>query len=500
MKRAHRLTLLVRDVPHPYWLTVLLNHLTSQGIMWELIAWKGIVREEKKIPFYSIHNGLHRIFGHHVENDPFQSYESARNVPAVKILKELSAILERETPDLLVNLTGWELPEIYEHTLVCKFWSLNEVSWHSSNVDFAYHAWKSFAPYTFYGLFEHQGTEKKLIAYGISPAGKLSLINSRQAYFSMTGLILRALKKPEPSQEIEVPIENHQATTTFAPYSLIRLGIKSLFEKVRNRFFKPRWVLAFGQISNKGLNFNLQQIKMLFAPKGKEWADPFILSEKSELFIFAEEIDEKGKGRIVAIDPANPEKAVLLFDHDFHMSYPFVVRDMGALYMIPESSANRSLTLYTAVNFPYKWEKKHDIFENFAVVDATFIKFGSKWWMFANAKEFASTFNEELHIFYADELEGPWIPHKQNPVKNDARNTRPAGSMRIVGDKIQRPVQDCSWEYGQRMHWMEVEVLNESEFSETKISTVEADWAKRLLATHTINSDEQYQVLDAYIY
>jgi hypothetical protein len=188
LKVAYRLTLLVRDLPHPYWMTVLLKHLTSQGMNWELLAWKGNASEEKKIPFYSIHKGLHRIFGQQLEKEPFQSYESSRNVLIVKSLEELIAILERETPDLLVNLTGWELLEIYEANLPCKVWSIPELVWHIYDVDFSYYAWKNVAPYTFCGLYEHHGKEKRLIAYSISPAGKLSLINSRQAYFSMTGL------------------------------------------------------------------------------------------------------------------------------------------------------------------------------------------------------------------------------------------------------------------------------------------------------------------------
>lgn len=494
MKVAYKLTLLVRDLPAPFWMTLLLKHLTNKGIEWEMLAWKGAMPEEKNIPFHRMHKLLHRIFRYHGEREPFQSYQDYGNLPYAASAEELCTMLEKETPHGLVNLTGWVLPEVYEANLPCKVWSIPELGWHSWEVDFAYNAWKNAALYTFSGLFEHHKKDKRLIAYSISPAGKLSLVNSRQAYFSVTGLIVRALKKPNPSQALELTFTN-SSPETFAALALIQLGVKSLFEKVRNRFFKPRWVLALVHA-----NATPQQRKMLFASKGKEWADPFILSEKGDLFIFAEEIDQAGKGRIVAIDPENPEKSVLLFDHDFHMSYPFVLRDKGGLYMIPESSANRSLTLYSSVNFPYHWEKQLDIFTDFPVVDATFIKFGTKWWMFANAKEFAATFNEELHIFYAEELEGPWVPHQQNPVKNDARNTRPAGSMRIVGNKIQRPVQDCSWVYGQRMHWMEVEVLNESEFSERIINTVEADWAKRVIATHTINSDDQFQVLDAYIY
>ena len=458
-----------------------------------MLAWKGAMPAEKNIPFHRMHKLLHRIFGHHGEREPFQSYQGYGNLPHATSAEELSSMLEKETPHGLVNLTGWELPEIYEANLPCKVWSIPELGWHSSDVDFAYHAWKNVAPYTFSGLFEHHKKDKRLIAYSISPAGKLSLVNSRQAYFSMAGLIVRALKKPNPSLALELTF-NNSSPETFAALALIQLGVKSLFEKVRNRFFKPRWVLALEHASAAP-----QQRKMLFASKGKEWADPFILSEKGGLFIFAEEIDQAGKGRIVAIDPENLEKSVLLFDHDFHMSYPFVVRDKGGLYMIPESSANRSLTLYSSVNFPYQWEKQLDIFTDFPVVDATFIKFGTKWWMFANAKEFAATFNEELHIFYSEELEGPWVPHQQNPVKNDARNTRPAGAMLIRDNVLYRPVQDCSLDYGKRILWMQVEKLNENEFSERFIGKTEGPWTKGLSACHTINISLDHIVLDGYL-
>ncbi len=45
-------------------------------------------------------------------------------------------------------------------------------------------------------------------------------------------------------------------------------------------------------------------------------------------------------------------------------------------------------------------------------------------------------------------LEGPWEPHRRNPVKCDVRGSRPAGTPFVHGGELYRPAQDGSKRYG----------------------------------------------------
>ena len=46
---------------------------------------------------------------------------------------------------------------------------------------------------------------------------------------------------------------------------------------------------------------------------------------------------------------------------------------------------------------------------------------------------------QELSIYWADRIRGPWRPHALNPVKLDARSSRPAGALFRRDGKWIRP-------------------------------------------------------------
>src|SRR3954447_19415858 len=90
-------------------------------------------------------------------------------------------------------------------------------------------------------------------------------------------------------------------------------------------------------------------------PGHRFYADPFPITWQGRTFVFFEDLDHHvGKGIISAIefDDKGPVGAVVpVLDEPWHLSYPFLIEDDGALWMIPESSLNGDVAIYKCVRF-----------------------------------------------------------------------------------------------------------------------------------------------------
>jgi hypothetical protein len=123
-----------------------------------------------------------------------------------------------------------------------------------------------------------------------------------------------------------------------------------------------------------------------------------------------------------------------------------------------------------------------------------------RFYFFTNIAERWATVNDDLYLFHADELLGEWKPHPQNPVVTDVRRSRGAGKLFRRNGKLIRPAQDCSVRYGYACQLNEIEVLTQAEYRERPVRRIEPDWAPGLIGTHTINSNENLEVIDGQIY
>jgi len=195
-------------------------------------------------------------------------------------------------------------------------------------------------------------------------------------------------------------------------------------------------------------------------------ADPFGIKFNNRLYIFAELWDSVNPvGKIVWADEADSfSKWNSLFDHDTHLSYPFLLRGGKKIYCIPESAESGDFTLYTAERFPDKWNKGEVLFRDFRMADASFLFYKNRYWLFAAKANGDSAF--ELYIWFSDKINGKWKAHTMNPVKRDITSARPAGPPFIYKNKIYRPAQDCSDSYGSRVVMNRISVLSETDFRE----------------------------------
>ena len=159
---------------------------------------------------------------------------------------------------------------------------------------------------------------------------------------------------------------------------------------------------------------------------------------------------------------------------DTHLSYPHLIEHEGEIYCIPESSAQKRVQLFRAVEFPVRWAPDHVLLEGFAGADTTVTRYQGRWWMFTC--DHADQDEAKLFIFHAGELRGPWMAHALNPVKCDVRSSRPAGTPFVAEDGLlYRPAQDGSRFYGGAVVINRVTRLTVDEFQEQPAAHLRPD-------------------------
>ena len=128
---------------------------------------------------------------------------------------------------------------------------------------------------------------------------------------------------------------------------------------------------------------------------------------------------ERG-GELSALEP------ILRAPH--HLSYPFVLRDGGQTFMIPESSEAGRVELWAAADFPTGWTRAAVLLEGVTAVDASVMRHGGMYWMWVNQSFEGGRLDDETFLYFSDRLETGWTPHPRNPVVSDARrHVQPGG-------------------------------------------------------------------------
>ena len=263
-----------------------------------------------------------------------------------------------------------------------------------------------------------------------------------------------------------------------------------------------QWFLAY-KLGGGRVVADLDGYTRLLPPKDRDWADPFVVEKGGRYYVFFEELlyaKRKAHISMLEIDAngvASAPQKVLEAEH--HLSYPFVFEHDGSLYMLPESARSHSVELYRCIDFPLVWKRERVLMEGVRLVDATLYKAQDRWWMFANsAAGETRMFDDELHLFHAEKLTGDWQPHAKNPVKSDARSSRPAGALFMRDGALYRPAQVCVPRYGAGLALQRVLKLTQQHYAERQVERLLADPVAGLFGLHTKNRAGDLTVVDAF--
>jgi hypothetical protein len=230
------------------------------------------------------------------------------------------------------------------------------------------------------------------------------------------------------------------------------------------------------------------------------YADPFLFDWRGRNFLLVEEFSYAEKKGVISAAEIIGDRLVRapapVLERPYHLSYPFVLADGDNIYMLPETTANKTLELYRAIEFPSKWQLDRVLIEGLCLADATPLFHRGRWWLFAAAAEHGSTDRDELVIFYSDKLTGPWRPHRKNPVKSDCRSARPAGRILRQGARLLRPAQDCEDGYGAGLTWLEITELTPDDFHEEEIVRWSGTNELGVAGIHSFDQIGQVQAID----
>jgi hypothetical protein len=278
---------------------------------------------------------------------------------------------------------------------------------------------------------------------------------------------------------------------------------RKLYRRFRSILFTERtqWFIAY-RPRNGTLTAlsNRKNFRVIPWAHGRFYADPFLLKRDGKTYLFFEDFEfQKNRAAISYLEIGNegqlgtPRAALV---RDYHLSYPFLIESQGSVFMIPETRERKTIELYRATEFPEKWVLVKNIAEDVLAVDSTVFQHAGKFWLFTNIAVTGGSTFDELHLFYADSLEGEWTPHPKNPVVSDVRRARPAGRLFYEEGRLIRPSQDCSLRYGYAMMLNEVQILSENEYKEKPCGRIEADWCPGSICTHTYDRTDEFEVLD----
>jgi hypothetical protein len=232
------------------------------------------------------------------------------------------------------------------------------------------------------------------------------------------------------------------------------------------------------------------EVKWLHGPTQEFFADPFVFNLPGRRLVMGEVIDpatRKGYISCVEIETnGNTTAHRSIMRSGAHLSYPYVFRDRGKWYVVPECSEEGHISLYRAVDVPYKWERVATLIEGVAACDSTIFKYRGRWWLFCTQKSRDANLN--LFAYYADDLLGPWKEHAANPIKTDIRSSRPAGMPFVSRGELYRPGQDCAIAYGDSIAFNRIVELNEYTYREELVSSFGGDGGSIFRSgSHTIS-------------
>ena len=328
--------------------------------------------------------------------------------------------------------------------------------------------------------------------------------NYEIALWSSVNFIEQALRNYEHRSKPELKFLPFDRSLCKAPSNIKFLKIfavlsfRIFYRSMQKFLYQDQWVLY----ANTSTSNRMQNYQQLLPPKDRFWADPFIIKRDGKHWIFFEELLNERNAAHISVGElkdtglANIKPAVV---ENYHLSYPHLMEIGTQLYMIPESSANKSIDLYICEDFPYSWRKVKSLQSDVTAVDTNIFYFNGYWWLFTCTKEFPGECpHSSLNIFWTkDILQGKWIAHSMNPVVSNARYARAGGRVIQENGNLYRVVQDCSVRYGYKLMINRVELLTVDNFKEVTIDTFGPHWQRRTWATHTYNKCEDATVIDA---
>lgn len=334
--------------------------------------------------------------------------------------------------------------------------------------------------------------------------------NATAAYAKAIDVLVLAVRDRANKIEKELNKANvegniHKKPNVFASaIACLKLFSRLIKKTLDKLFFIEQWAILFSAGTTEFRSPDLSKLKLLLPPKDRIWADPFLVPQTDKHVVFIEEMSLSTRRGHLSCLILNSDGEIIdskkILEQPYHLSYPFVFEQDGTWFMIPESAENKTIDLYECTDFPFHWKFRKTLVENVQAYDATLhVQDGSLWLFCTVQNQLGGSPNNDLHIFYTENLFGDWTAHKLNPVISDPFTARPAGRIFMKDGALYRPSQICVPRYGYGLSLNKIVTLTKDEYSEEQVSTVLPNIDHHQLAVHTMNFSLNSTVLDALI-
>lgn len=268
--------------------------------------------------------------------------------------------------------------------------------------------------------------------------------------------------------------------------------LKKLKTLAVKAFVGGEWNVAFRKCDKD------DKYQIVDMPEGTCIADPFMYEADGEHYLFVELFEKKKNKACIAYYKFIDGKPVYqgkIIDQMYHMSYPCVFEHNGVHYMIPETSANLSIDLYQATEFPHKWQKVKTLFSGVRYIDTTVLKQADRYYAVSYQKAIQGWL---LDSFVLDMETMTMI--KVASKQYDTNICRPAGRF-LKNDQLLRPAQNCAKKYGENLILYCVDRFDDTHYEEHEAMRMDASsipMDRKPDRIHTYNRDSLYEVVDVY--
>lgn len=228
------------------------------------------------------------------------------------------------------------------------------------------------------------------------------------------------------------------------------------------------------------------------------FADPFILDvTEAEIIILAEEYCyEVSRGRIarVIIDRRTYEEKdfEIILDLPTHLSFPFIIRQNGKVYLMPENSASGCSTVYEYDDTKRKIIPLHHLAEE-PFADATIFEMDDKSFLCTTMLPDTNSTSVKIYSFDKDNLK---VTERIATVEFPIKCGRNAGEVFSVEGQMYRPAQDCTLRYGHGVILQKMSIEN-GKWNFENVNSFYPNTFKYNQGVHTFNNYKGLIVIDA---
>ena len=271
----------------------------------------------------------------------------------------------------------------------------------------------------------------------------------------------------------------------------------NLRSKVHRFIYEQHWTIGFIEqplsdiVQDKPLE--IRYVKNM--PKECWFADPFILDyDDSIIQLLVEEFNYAiRKGRIAKVLIDRNSYAVIgykvVLELQSHLSFPFIYRNEGRVFVCPENSASGSWNMY-------EYNKDGDTLtfikrlSELPLTDAIFTSRVGNPLIFSTYIPVQN--GDTLSVFNMVGQKTKAITFKSNIGRN-------AGDWFNIGTSVYRPAQDCNGDYGKAIIIQSVE-NNGDDFTFLDVRRIESTNPKFTTGCHTFNNYRDLTVVDVHGY